>query len=152
MSEHDSASEAPLEETPLEAILRRAAPTPPEGLAERVLSAVREVALAKIRFREELERSARGSLIAAAAGLLACAALFLGVEEAGRDTATITSPTASLRASAMPEPELRSPALGNPDPQLAEIDDAQVLSISSPPGVLQDELTSGLWLFAEEDE
>lgn len=150
-------SESRLSET-----LGSATPSAPEGLAERVLIAVRDAALSKLRFRQELERSARGSLIAAAAGLLACAALVLST---GSDTPTtaLLSPTGALSGalsggtpsgSSVASPD-SSDATGSASAQgdgelSSEIDDAEALSLSTPPGVLENELSSGLWLFSED--
>ncbi len=127
-------------------LLRAATPEVPKGLALRVLDAVREAALRKIRFRLELERSARASLIAAAAGLLACAALVLN--GGGPDSTVAFSPTAAASV-ATPDSSSSQPLEPTSD---AEAADAEALSFSSPPGVLETELTSGLWLFAEEGE
>ena len=189
------------QDPPFDELLRSAAPTPPEGLAERVLATVREAALARVRFRGELERSARGSLIAAAAGLLACAALFLGADEQRPATAILRSQTLrsqtlrsqtlrsqtlrsqtlrsqTLRSQTLRSQTLRSQILLSPSATLQasstrpdasgggefdlidfsdldleeDADDVQALTISAPPGVLEGELTSGLWLFAAEEE
>lgn len=128
------------------ALFHEATPEAPEGLAARVLDAVREAALRKLRFRQELERSARFSLIAAAAGLLACAALVLGGGESNPSVAL--SPTKSLT---QPTAEIATPTSATASAELAEVDDAQALTLSTPPGVLETELTSELWLFAEEE-
>lgn len=134
-----------------QALLRQATPVVPQGLAGRVLDAVREAALRKIRFRVELERSARASLIAAAAGFLACAALVLN--GSGPDSSVAFSPSAPKATTSVAAPNSSSA----PQPVLSELesaeqaDDAEALSLSSPPGVLESELTSGLWLFAEEE-
>jgi hypothetical protein len=128
------------------ALLREATPDAPSGLAGRVLDAVREAALRKIRFRQELELSARVSLIAAAAGLLACAALVLG---GGSPTPSVAfSPAGQPRASA----SVATPtSASEPSEASEELDDSQALTLSNPPGVLETELTLGLWLFAEEE-
>lgn len=142
-----SSPETPQDDALL-AALRAAAPQPPAGLAERVLAGVREAALAKIRFRQELEQSARGILVAAAAGLLICGALVLGGSpEDGRVTAD-GRPSRAPSASQAPA----APRAGVA-PLTSNVDDAQVLSLATPPGVLEGELTDGLWLFnGEEDE
>ena len=146
---HETPQDQPWSEDE-QALLRQAIPEVPQGLAGRVLDAVREAALRKIRFRLELERSARASLIAAAAGLLACAALVL--DGSGSDSSVARSPGAT---SPRVTTSVAAPDSSSGEPLLAElesaeqVDDAQALSFSSPPGVLESELTSGLWLFAE---
>jgi len=131
------------------ALLRQGTPDVPQGLAGRVLDAVREAALRKIRFRVELERSARASLIAAAAGLLACAALVLN--GSGPDSSVAFSPSAPRATSSVAAPNSSAQQTQVELDSAEQADDAEALSFSSPPGVLESELTSGLWLFAEEE-
>lgn len=135
-------------------VIRSAAPTVPAGLSERVLQGLREAAAAQARFREELERSARGVLLAAAACLTVCGALFLGQGEASAPTTAdgrpsrvvasrsprqIQTPSGTDQASSRREPASSSQA---------SIDDGEALSLTSTQGVLEGELTQGLWLFA----
>lgn len=148
-------NQPPQDETPWsdeeQALFRQAVPSVPSSLASRVLDAVREAALRRLRFRQELERSARMSLIAAAAGLLACAVLVLN--DGGSSSSAALSPTVAAfqRPSATQEPSAPSGLAPIGSASEVEVDDTQALSFSSPPGVLETELTSDLWLFSEEE-
>lgn len=136
MNTPHSTPEDGLSEDELLTTLRAAAPNVPAGLSERVLAGVRAGALARLRFRDELERSARGVLLAAAACLALCGALFLGQGGAGAPATADGRPSRAGSGSLAPRnsPAERSdprwdasqgPTQGSPHPRLNCVDRRQ---------------------------